>query len=340
MDEPQSADWRVYPFELVPGDPQLSFPAAEANHPDCESDTWFLAAELTGDSGRRYAFLTIFNKNRPAQSIVADFYTFALFDLDAGTYGTYTDYDMPPTNMQPDTSPKMSLADDRLEITYDSDAGTSVWRPCRDEGNRLVPYTYDVVLVGTDRTGDTMRVDLHVTPSRAPVPLGAAAYNGKIECFGQADTYSYFQTGMAMTGTLSWGSVEESVTGTAGHVDRQWFPLIANGGGTDGDVRARSHEWRTINLDNGVDLSVTADDECVEVRIADRGPGLSVEQLESAGTPFLRWVGVEQDDQRRAGLGLGLYITRALAEREGGSLRLTARDGGGLVATLSLPIAR
>jgi hypothetical protein len=39
-------------------------------------------------------------------------------------------------------------------------------------------------------------------------------------------------------------------------VDRQWFPLIANGGGTDGDVRARSHEWRTINLDNGVDLSV------------------------------------------------------------------------------------
>ena len=91
---------------------------------------------------------------------------------------------------------------------------------------------------------------------------------------------------------------------------------------------------------NGVDLSVAADDECVDIRIADRGPGLSVEQLESAGTPFLRWVGVEQDDQRRAGLGLGLYITRALAEREGGSLRLTARDGGGLVATLSLPLAR
>jgi len=256
VDEPQSADWRVYPFELVPGDPQLSFPAAEANHSDCESDTWFLAGELTGDSGRRYAFLTIFNKNRPAQSIVADFYTFALFDLDAGTYGTYTDYDMPPANMQPGASPKMSLADDRLEITYDSGAGTSVWRPCRDERNRLVPYTYDVVLVGTDRTGDAMRVDLHVTPSRAPVPLGGAAYNGKIECFGQADTYSYFQTGMAITGTLSWGSVEESVTGTAGHVDRQWFPLIANGGGTDGDVRARSHEWRTINLDNGVDLSI------------------------------------------------------------------------------------
>jgi predicted secreted hydrolase len=256
VDDPKSADWRVYPFQLVPGDPQLSFPAAEGNHPDCESDTWFIAGELTADSGRRFAFLTIFNKNRPAQSIVADFYTFALFDLDNGTYGTYTDYDMPPANMQPGVQPKLYTDAGHLDMTYDSGAGHVVWRTCRDEQHRLVPYTYDVGLVGTDPAGDAMRLDLHVTPSRAPVPLGGATYNGKIECFGQADTYSYFQTGMTMTGTLHWGSVEESVTGSAGHVDRQWFPLIANGGGTDGNVRARSHEWRTINLDNGVDLSI------------------------------------------------------------------------------------
>jgi predicted secreted hydrolase len=256
VDNPKTADWRVYPFELVPGDPQLSFPAAEANHPDCESDTWFLAGELTSERGRRFAFLAIFNKNRPGQSVVADFYTFALFDLDNGSYGTYTDYDMPPANMAPGASAKMSFADDALEITYDSSAGTAAWRTCRDDQHRLMPYTYDVTFVGTDSTGAAMRLDLHVTPSRAPVPLGAAAYNGKIECFGQADTYSYFQTGMTMTGTLSWGAVEESVTGTAGHVDRQWFPLVANAGGVDGNVRARSHEWRTINLDNGVDLSI------------------------------------------------------------------------------------
>ena len=102
MNHPQADDWRRYPFQLVPGDSQLDFPAAEANHPDCESDTWFLAGELTGEGGRGYAFLSIFNKNRPGLGdFVADFYTFALFDLDAGTYGTYTDYDMPPANMQP-----------------------------------------------------------------------------------------------------------------------------------------------------------------------------------------------------------------------------------------------
>src|SRR4029077_17315445 len=66
VDKPQSANWRAYPFQLVSEDPQLCFPAAEGNHPDCESDTWFIAGELTANSGHRFAFLTIFNKNRPA----------------------------------------------------------------------------------------------------------------------------------------------------------------------------------------------------------------------------------------------------------------------------------
>jgi hypothetical protein len=39
-------------------------------------------------------------------------------------------------------------------------------------------------------------------------------------------------------------------------VDRQWFPLVANDGGVNGDIRSRAHEWRTINLDNGVDMSI------------------------------------------------------------------------------------
>ena len=72
-----------------------SFPPPRPIIRTCESDTWFLAGELTGESDRKFAFLTIFNKNRPGQAIVADFYTLALFDLDNGTYGTYTDYDMP-----------------------------------------------------------------------------------------------------------------------------------------------------------------------------------------------------------------------------------------------------
>jgi signal transduction histidine kinase len=88
-----------------------------------------------------------------------------------------------------------------------------------------------------------------------------------------------------------------------------------------------------------VDVEVTSGPTTVCVTVADRGPGLSTEQLASAGTPFLRWAGEESDTARRAGLGLGLYITRALAEREGGRLELAARPGGGLCATLHLPLS-
>jgi predicted secreted hydrolase len=250
-------DWRHYPFQLVPGDSQLDFPAAEGDHPDQESDTWFIAGQLQADdSDRSFAFLTIFNKNQPGGTVVADFYTLALFDLDTGDYGTYTDYDMPPANMKPGAQRKMAMTEGHLDIGYQSSAGTASWTTCRDADDQLLPYTYRVSLVGQDHQGRSMRLDLVVTPTRAPTPVGASTYNGKIVCFGQSDTYSYFQTGMAMRGTLRWGEVVEQVSGDAGHVDRQWFPKYAGGGGTEGDPRARSHEWRTINFDNGIDLSI------------------------------------------------------------------------------------
>jgi predicted secreted hydrolase len=250
-----SNDWRNYPFRLVPGDSALDFPVAEGEHADQESDTWFIAGELTATTGRSFAFLTIFNKNRPGGTVVADFYTMALFDCDTGAYGTYTDYDMPPKNMRPDARPKLSMAAGHLDIHYESSAGTAAWTTCRDDGE-LLPYNYRVSLFGVDQADQPMELDLTVTPTRAPVPVGADMLNGKITCFGQHDTYSYFQTGMAMHGTLRWGELYERVSGSAGHVDRQWFPKYAGGGGTGGDPRARSHEWRTINLDNGVDMSI------------------------------------------------------------------------------------
>jgi len=249
-------DWRRYPFQLVPGDGWLDFPAAEGEHPDQESDTWFLAGQLDApDHGRSFAFLTIFNKNRPGGSMVADFYTLALFDLGTGQYGTYTDYDMPPASMEPGARPKLSAAVGHLDLEYRSDAGTASWVTRRDGDGELLPYSYRVNLAGADQAGRPMRLDLDVTPTRAPAPVGASTYNGKIVCFGQADTYSYFQTGMTMTGTLRWGDLTDRVSGAAGHVDRQWFPLYA-GGGTGEPPRTRSHEWRTINFDNGVDMSI------------------------------------------------------------------------------------
>ncbi len=178
-----------------------------------------------------------------------------MFDLDTGEYGTYTDYDMPPASAEPGAKPKLSSVVGHLDVAYDTGTGTARWTALRDADGALRPYTYEVSLVGTDQAGQAMQLDLTVTPTRAPTPLGASTYNGKIACFGQDDTYSYFQTGMAMTGTLRWGEAHEQVHGTAGHVDRQWFPKYP-GGGTGEPPRTRSHEWRTINFDNGVDMSI------------------------------------------------------------------------------------
>lgn len=244
-----------YPFDLVPNDPEFTFPAAEGVHPHCQSDTWFIAGELTGTgSGRRFAFVTIFNQNRPGGSIVADFHTMALFDLDNGTYGTFTDYDMPPQNMEPGTVHKMSAATGHLEMSFDSRAGRALWTARRDPDGQLVPFTYDVSLAGIDQWGAEMTLRLDVSPTRAPVPVGASVYNGRFSCLAQPETFSYFQTGMVMTGSLTWGTTTEEVSGTSGHIDRQWFPLPAGGGGTGGDPRAISYEWRTIHLDNGADV--------------------------------------------------------------------------------------
>jgi signal transduction histidine kinase len=51
--------------------------------------------------------------------------------------------------------------------------------------------------------------------------------------------------------------------------------------------------------------------------------------------PFRRLEGSRS--RQSGGTGLGLFIARQLAERLGGALRLSNRDGGGLRAELTLP---
>ncbi|MBN8726201.1 MAG: sensor histidine kinase N-terminal domain-containing protein [Xanthomonadales bacterium] len=69
--------------------------------------------------------------------------------------------------------------------------------------------------------------------------------------------------------------------------------------------------------------------------VADRGPGLVPAQRAHVGQRFWRGDRARHGD----GAGLGLSIVHAIATRFDGSLRLEARDGGGLVAILDLPIA-
>jgi two-component system sensor histidine kinase PilS (NtrC family) len=57
------------------------------------------------------------------------------------------------------------------------------------------------------------------------------------------------------------------------------------------------------------------------LEVADRGPGISPDKVEQIFEPFYT--------SQAGGTGLGLYISRELAERNGAALRYQARPGGG-----------
>jgi signal transduction histidine kinase len=67
------------------------------------------------------------------------------------------------------------------------------------------------------------------------------------------------------------------------------------------------------------------------VEVEDHGPGLTHEAQRLAGQPFFT--------TKSEGLGLGLSISRAIAEQHGGVLRLSNAPDGGALAELRLPLA-
>jgi signal transduction histidine kinase len=69
--------------------------------------------------------------------------------------------------------------------------------------------------------------------------------------------------------------------------------------------------------------------------VSNSGPEIDETRLAELGEPFRR-LGTERVASNN-GSGLGLSIVRAIAVAHGGSLRLRARPGGGLVAALRLP---
>ena len=70
------------------------------------------------------------------------------------------------------------------------------------------------------------------------------------------------------------------------------------------------------------------------LHIDDRGPGVPPDQRERIFEPFYRLPGASERD---GGVGLGLALVRSIAERHGGTVRCSGRDGAGARFTLRLP---
>lgn len=105
-------------------------------------------------------------------------------------------------------------------------------------------------------------------------------------------------------------------------------------------ARAISQAFRSL-IKNALQASVSPVQIWVElpkeglywsIEIKDQGAGMSEKVLSRAGDPFFT------TKEPGEGMGLGLFLTRAVLERFGGSLELSSREGAGTVAKVLLPL--
>jgi two-component system osmolarity sensor histidine kinase EnvZ len=81
-------------------------------------------------------------------------------------------------------------------------------------------------------------------------------------------------------------------------------------------------------------LRVAPEGGSAVIEVLDRGPGIPADQAERMKQPFTR---MESARSNVGGSGLGLAIVDRIAQMHGGRLDLLPREGGGLVARITLP---
>lgn len=84
-----------------------------------------------------------------------------------------------------------------------------------------------------------------------------------------------------------------------------------------------------------IDLAISFRAGAVRVAVADRGPGVTLEQSERLFEPYYR--GPSASALGKDGVGLGLSIVKSIVEAHGGRVGVESRRGGGARFWFSLP---
>lgn len=89
---------------------------------------------------------------------------------------------------------------------------------------------------------------------------------------------------------------------------------------------------------SAIDISASApDEETIQIRIRDHGPGIPPQELE---TIFDAFVQSSKTRDGSGGTGLGLAICRKIVTAHGGEIHATNAQGGGSIFHISLPSAK
>jgi signal transduction histidine kinase len=115
------------------------------------------------------------------------------------------------------------------------------------------------------------------------------------------------------------------VRGHAGQINQVFMNLLTNAAQA---VTGRDNATITIETRGGITVG---DQDGVEVRIGDNGPGIPVDVLPRIWDPFFTTKDVGE------GTGLGLSIVHELVERHGGTIECETKVGEGTTFTVRLP---
>lgn len=142
------------------------------------------------------------------------------------------------------------------------------------------------------------------------------------------------------------GSLSDLLQNLAEHYARLGIALDVDiAAGISLTLRPKALRRAVCNLiDNAVHYAGTAEPVGLHLRregrtaiveVADRGPGIPPEQMERVKRPFTR---LDEARSNSTGAGLGLAIVERIAHSHGGRFELHARDGGGLLTQIILPL--
>lgn len=81
--------------------------------------------------------------------------------------------------------------------------------------------------------------------------------------------------------------------------------------------------------------AILAGGKALQIRVEDTGPGLPDSPMEAIFRPFVR---AESTGDARAGVGLGLAVTRQAIELHGGSVRAHKAQPRGLIVEIVVPL--